>query len=95
MKAELSYKYSELDKRHEFGIEFIKNDDRPDAYIWWIFYYMGKYFGDFKPILYPFKRGKVINTYKCNCGADTTAKYIVNAINRKLEKAKKIRNKEA
>jgi hypothetical protein len=88
MKINLSYKYSDLDKCHCFGVDF-ENTEFRDAYCHWVWYYLGVYLGKIKSFnLYPYSQtnspmyGKVLKTYKSSKGADEVAKLIVNRINK-------------
>jgi len=78
MTIELSYKYSELDKCHQFGIEF-KDLQGWEIYARWVFFYLGVNFGK-RHRLYPYNVGKVIKEYK-NCNdAERQAKLLYNRI---------------
>lgn len=85
MTIELTYRYSDLDKRHEFGL--ITEGDN-EICIRWIWYYLGVYLGaDCKYKLYPFSMvdafgGKVLKSYKYSHSADQQAKLIANRINK-------------
>lgn len=78
MEISVSYKYSELDKRQEFGIEILEVKGW-EQYINWVYFYLGAYFKN-HPHIYPYKVGKVIKVYK-NCNdARRQAQLIVNKI---------------
>lgn len=82
MEISVSYKYSELDKRQEFGIEILEVKGW-DQYINWVYFYLGAHFIEYSAI-HPYKVGKVIKVYK-NCNdARRQAKLIIN----KIEKIK-------
>ena len=84
--VDVSYKYSHLDNRHEFGVVFNHSDSMTEfyhIYIRWVWYYLGAAFGDTKQFsLLPFSvyDGKKIKSYKYCNDAKRQAKLIVNAI---------------
>ena len=69
----LTHKFSELDKRHEFGL---KTDTVYDNWIW---FYLGRELNEFV-YLYPYTNGKVIMNCKTSGNAKTDAKKIVRKI---------------
>lgn len=86
MKIELSYKWSDLDKEHQFGL--VTTGDA-QAYIQWIWYYLEVFLGtDRRYTLYPFsltsdwQKGKVLKSYKFHTDAERQAKLIANRINK-------------
>ena len=86
MKIELSYVYSNLDKRQEFGLV---TQGYNETYIRWIWYYLGVFLGDnYKFKLYPFSmastmwKGRVLKSYKYHTHAKKQALLIANKINR-------------
>ena len=84
MTIQLSYKYSDLDEDHQFGLEFIGATKYDEIYIRWVYFYLGLHTTK-KPSLYPFKNGTLYKTYKhCN-DAERQAKLILNAINKQLK----------
>ena len=70
----LTHKFSELDKRHEFGIETDVN-----YFEAWIWFYLGRELNE-HVYLYPYPNGKVIMNCKTSGNAKTDAKKIVRKI---------------
>ncbi len=85
MKIELSYKYSDLDKEPQFGlvIEGVK-----EVYARWIYFYIGVHIGTKKQTIYPFKRGRILYSYKYLNDAERQGLLIVNKIKKQLLKLK-------
>ena len=89
MKVKLFYKYSNLDKRNEFGIDC---DEK--IQLAWIFYYLGRFnlkrnngFSKKRMIFYPFEafEMKLLYTYKTN-SCQRIAAFIFNKINKIINK---------
>ena len=84
---ELSYRYSNLDKSHCFGIVFVSQQSYCEIYIRWVWYYLGKELIS-KPkdvIIYPFNyESKVIKKYKYCNDAKRQAVLLANAIKKQL-----------
>lgn len=79
MKILLSYKYSELDKRPEWGIEIIDGENY-EIYVRWIWWYLGKA----NISVYPYSVGSIVKEYKYCNDAKKQAQYIINRINKTL-----------
>lgn len=98
LKIELSYKWSTLDKIHEFGI-VMEGDYVDSIYMNWVWYHLGVYLGENnykKYILFQFPvntndyagKGKVLNKYKFCGNAKRQALLLANSINRRLNALK-------
>ena len=92
MKITLSYKYSTLDKCHEFGLEF-SDCEHDETYVRWVWFHLGELMAEMKvnkrpydTLLFPFKCEKTLKTYAYCNDASRQAKYIYNRINKKLNK---------
>ena len=90
MEIKLYSEYSTLDKCLCFGIEVI-NPQGDETYINWFWFHLGEYLHDknvnkntFEIMLFPYKVGKIVSTYKfCNDGrrqAKMIAKQIIKII---------------
>jgi hypothetical protein len=92
MEIELTYRYSELDQRKEFGLIFITDKNYYETYIRWVYYYLGVYLGERKFPLFQFSlmnhylKGVKTKKYKYCNNAKLQAKIITNAINKYLKK---------
>jgi hypothetical protein len=88
MKIELSYKYSQLDKEPQFGLMCEAESIWDEAYIRWIYFYLGEFFGGKRPRIYPFtiNEGRILKNYKMCNDAKRQARLIFNKINKTLEK---------
>lgn len=88
MIVELTYSYSKLDKVHQFGIEFKDENPYMQNYIRWVFYYLGAFYGENRPSIYPFSLNNVkpFKKYKFCNDSKRQARLVVNAINKKLNK---------
>lgn len=89
LQIKVSYRYSDLDKAHQFGVEVIDNQSS-DIYIRWVWFHLGAYLyfytkkDDFR--LFPYDVGTVSFTYE-NCNdAQRQAKMIANRIIKKYQK---------
>ena len=69
----LTHKFSEIDKRHEFGLK------TNIVYDNWIWFYLGRELNE-HVYLYPYPNGKVIMNCKTSGNAKTDAKKIVRKI---------------
>jgi len=85
---EITYKYSDLDKEHQFGIEQIGN---MPIYNSWVWFYLVELFAGNKPRIFPYKlmahgfeKVKILKTYKFANDAKQQAKLIHGCIIRKL-----------
>lgn len=89
MKIEIYHKYSELDKEPQFGIEIIDEANQCDAYINWIWFYLGVYLGKNRPTIYPYKPwnwNRKSKSYKNLNNAERQARLIANYIKSKTIK---------
>lgn len=84
MTIELSYRYSHLDKRHEFGIIFNDVREFGQPYTRWVYYFLGAIFGERKIIIYPFHLdgSKTLKVYKDVGDSKKHAKWIAARINK-------------
>ena len=103
MKAEVTYRYNELDKQHEFGLLFFFEGYAHLAYINWIWFHMGSRMYEVKTdmkrdknefIIYPyslktFTGSKIIGKYNFNEKSERLANLISNKIIKTLLKNKK------
>lgn len=90
------YRYSELDKRHEYSIT--DSTILPTVFLVWVFFYLGSLKLSKikrKIILYPYQgygHEKIIKSYKCNPGAKQIAQwasnFIINHYNKQVKKQK-------
>lgn len=75
---QLTYRYNELDKRKEFGLEtdlgYLDN---------WLWFYLGKEISDYVN-LFPYRTGKICLRVKSKGDAERDAKMIVKEIYKKL-----------
>jgi|688.fasta_scaffold368256_5 hypothetical protein len=85
---EITYKYSDLDKEHQFGIEQIRNAPIYNAWVW---FYLGELFAGSKPQIYPYKlmahgfeKVKILKAYQFANNAKKQAQLIHGCIIRKL-----------
>jgi len=84
MKIELSYKYSELDKQHQFGLVI---DGVQENYSRWVYFYLGKHLGIKEPSIFPYKVGEVLYDYKYLNNAEKQGSLIANKIVKQLNKS--------
>jgi hypothetical protein len=86
MSIELSYKWSDLDKKHCFGLDFT-NLPFGETYIRWVWYHLGQLMIAKKQnvLILPYKPGnsKVYKNYKYCNDARRQAALLANAINKK------------
>jgi hypothetical protein len=87
MEVELYYRWSKVDKQHEFSLRC-----EDDAYLTWIFFYLGtlsshdkKWFMNIYP--YYIRESKHIATYKVN-DADLVARFIYKRIEKLINEKK-------
>lgn len=75
----LAYRYSNLDRRHEF---FLYSSTH-SVYHYWVWFYLGQFLNKKGFTLYPYSYSgsKVLKTYK-EYDAKTEAKRIANRINK-------------
>lgn len=78
MKIILTHTYNELDKRDEFGLNFVVNSQGGLFYQNWVWFYLGKYLGDREIALHPYRISeRDYKVYKVgNNSADDHAKLI-------------------
>lgn len=85
MVIELSYRYSDLDKRQEFGLV---TEGHNETYIRWLWFFLGTYLGPYSGFqLYPFSqtgawKGRVLKSYKYHTDARKQALLIANRIHK-------------
>lgn len=81
MKIELSYKYSELDNRNEYGL--VLEGENYEMYFRWVYFYIGMFLNK-KVTLYPFTlkkhKGRLLKSYKFLNDAERQARLIANRI---------------
>lgn len=87
MTIRLTYKYSNLDKEHKFGLTFMQGEAY-EAYIRWVWFYLGERLANRKFALYPFdlNDGKILKEYQFYNDAEKQAKFIANKILKKEAK---------
>jgi hypothetical protein len=88
---EITYKYSDLDKEHQFGISFAKDLQNWTTYNQWVWFYLGELFAGKKPRFYGCSlqnlgigKVKILKTYQYCNDAKRQAKLIHGCIIRKL-----------
>lgn len=87
MKIELTYKYSELDKKHQFGIK-TTGDEYSKTYINWVWFYLGMMLPPrVNYTIYPLNLndGVLIKEYVFANDAQRQATFIVTRIKTKLK----------
>ena len=85
MKIELSYNYSTLYERHEFGLI---SEGVEEQYYRWVWYYLGSIFGNDKRLyLRPWETSfsKIIGKYKAYVSSEKQAQLIANKINKIIQ----------
>jgi len=87
MEIELTYRFSELDKEHQFGIVILNQRDFTENYFRWMWFYMGVYLGEKRPAIYPYSigketyfKGKNLKKYKYCNDANRQAKLLCRRI---------------
>lgn len=80
MKVRLTYKYSELDKEHQFGLTFTEYSEVYEMYVRWIYFHLGRLLGNDKITIYQFDSGKVVKEYKYCNDAERQASLVFNKI---------------
>jgi len=89
---ELHYQYSELDKKHNFGI--VTQPDMPGAYksyVQWIWFHVGRQLARTNKetyVIYPYKVGKLKKAYKYCNDAERQGTMIANRIKMILKNSK-------
>ena len=87
MTINLSYKYSDLDKQHQFGLDFT-NFHFGETYIRWVWYYFGQEMINKKGnvIIYPYiaSKSKIYKRYKYCNDAKRQAALLRRAILKKI-----------
>ncbi len=96
MKVKLSYRYSELDKEHQFGVTLEENNKEHYQNMYqWLWFYLGAYLGkDRKVRIYPFALDKTLKGYNYN-DAKKIAGWICNRIEKKVKNKPKMFRRKA